>query len=177
MVFKFILKTFVLCTTLCTFNWYISLISWCTKLIYFFLQLVSTFWLDFTPHWFFLFKTKRGRILFSLTPLLMIDKKREKYLSLYACIWVYMHIYCLYKIKFLLITFQLVSRVFYWLVSKAFIAFIDEIFNCNFYWSQKHVYFRYFLLVSRACLFHYACLCIFMFSIQCISYYLLLCMS
>jgi len=43
---------------------------------------------DFTP-WSIFVSGKKGEnivLLFSLTPLLMIDKKGEKYLSLYACL-------------------------------------------------------------------------------------------
>ena len=46
-----------------------------------------------------LFRTKRGRrFVFTLTPLLMIDKKGEKYFSIYACfeksIYVYAYMFC-----------------------------------------------------------------------------------
>ena len=92
LVFKFILKIFILCTTLCTFNWYISLISWCTQLIYIFSNWYHNVLFWFHPSLIFLFNTKKGRILFSLTPLLMIDKKGEKdfeFIYAYFCFCVY----------------------------------------------------------------------------------------
>ena len=76
-----------------TFNWYMFTFNW-YQMYYFdtffkwYLNCLSPLIVSF-----FLFKTKRGRTFFLfVTPLLMIDKKGENYLSLYAC-FVYLETY------------------------------------------------------------------------------------
>ena len=76
---------------ICLFNWYQDFVyfHW-YQLIYFF-QLVSMKiyidLFDITPLLILCFEQKGGEECFVFTwiPLLMIDKKGEKYLSLYAC--------------------------------------------------------------------------------------------
>ena len=90
------------------FNWYHDALNW-----YIFLIGIIMFWFNFTP-WVFLFRTKRGRTLFywfSLTPLLMIDKKGEKYLSLFEFICMFLFCFNWYKESLFYVLLILVSRV------------------------------------------------------------------
>ena len=111
-----------------------------------------------TPSWSLSFWQKGGRkiclIYFTLNPLLMIDKKGEKYLSLYASLlfvsyWYQeflLNFYYWYQ-KLLLIIFQLVSRIFIdwiffiWLVSRAFMLL--KFSHWNFYWYQEQLFKEY----------------------------------
>ena len=94
-------------------------------------------WFDFTPLLLFV-SDKKGEnivLLFTLTPLLMIDKRGGKYLSLNACLLVI----CKFISKF----------VSYWYQESLF----DVLMFC-WYWYQEHgqsrTYFVvYILLISR----------------------------
>ena len=104
-----------------------------------------------------MFRTKRGEecFVFTLTPLLMIDKKGEMNLSLYACFYDYA-CFCWYQV--------LVSRVFcfkniVWLV-LIFYLVSRACFSLIFYWYQEHV------LIDIKSLFYLCMLMHFMFSIK-----------
>ena len=102
-------------------NWYIFSYNWYHKVLFWFHPLLILF----------LFKTKWGRtlfLLFSLTPLLMIDKKGEKYLSLYAC---------------LLFIYMLISKfVSYWYQESLF-----DVLMFYWYWYQENIFCCFDLLV------------------------------
>ena len=168
-----------------TFNWYSSkfllvylcvhlhLVSWCTTLIYF---LIGIMFVLISPLEVFFVSDKKGKNMFywfSLTPLLMIDKKGEKYLSLYACfysIWVYMHVFILVSREFVLCFVDICIKnwfaVLFW--KNMFMKRRNNLFGIKslfFIWYQEHVH----------CFMHvyaYSCL-IFIAYIYC----LLLCMS
>ena len=83
-------------TYLFTYNWYHDSLHW-----YIFFN--GIMFVLISPLEVFLFRTKRGRtcFLFPLTPLLMIDKKGEKYLILYACFYIGIKRVCFYVLLIL----------------------------------------------------------------------------
>ena len=125
-----------------------QLVSICTSLTHFLIGIIF----DCTPYWHcFCFRQKGEEhfVLYSFTPLLMIDKKGEKNLRLYAC---FVCMFCLSRniVCFLLVCCLLVLRAFYFwyqelvkgiisfvlqLVSRACFENLFVLFN----WYQEHV--------------------------------------
>ena len=153
----------MVCFVLWSLYWYHDALNW-----YIFFNWYHNVCFDFTP-WSIFVSDKKGKNMFywfSLTPLLMIDKKGR---SIWVY-WVYMHVFIGIKKVCFMFCWYWYQEYGYWyqehyLKNMFILSLYFHLYLRTCLWEEEIIY-----LVSRACSLFYACLCIFMFSIHCIFF-------